>query len=181
MKTKIIFDYQLNGHNIEYIHHLYEGASRDIQTKYIFSLPEEFNEVKHFMQWPMAKNIEFDLYRLSVVKSSRPIITALKSSLYLRKLANKTGAEEIILIWMMAVLPFVGFLIPKEVKITGIVYIIYLYLWKQYGLIGKVANVMKYWVLVHCKNISKVFILNDNSAVCKLNRLWKTDKFILSE
>lgn len=177
MKTKIIFDYQLNGHNIEYIHHLYEGASRDAQTKYIFSLPEEFDEVKHFMEWPAANNIEFDLYRLSVVKSSRPIITALKSSLYLRRLAKKTGAEEIILVWMMAVLPFIGFLMPEGVKITGIVYNIYLYLWKQYSLTGKVANVLKYWVLTHCKTISKVFILNDNSAVCKLNRLWKTDKY----
>lgn len=177
MKTKIIFDYQLNGHNIEYIHHLYEGASLDTSTKYIFSLPEEFNEVKHFMQWPVAENIEFDLYRLSDVKSIRPIVTAWKSSLYLRKLVKKTGAEEIILVWMMAVLPFIGYLIPKGVKVSGIVYNIYLYLWKQYGIIGKVSNVLKYWFLTHSKNINKVFILNDNSAVCKLNRLWKTDKY----
>ncbi len=177
MKTKIIFDYQLNGHNIEYIHHLYVGASLDSQTKYIFSLPEEFNEVKHFMRWPAAENIEFDLYRLSDVKSSKPIVTAWKSSLYLRKLVKKTGAEEIVLVWMMAVLPFIGYLIPKGVKVSGIVYNIYLYLWKQYGILGKVSNVLKYWFLTHCKNINKVFILNDNSAVCKLNRLWKTDKY----
>lgn len=177
MKTKIVFDYQLNGHNIEYIHHLYVGASLDKQARYLFSLPEEFNEVKHYMQWPEADNIDFDLYNLNEVKSSQPIVTAWKSSLYLRKLVKKTGAEEIILVWMMAVLPFIGYLIPKEVKISGIVYNIYLYLWKQYGIIWKMSNVLKYWFLTHCKNINKVYILNDNSAVCKLNRLWKTDKY----
>jgi len=177
MKTKIVFDYQLDGHNIEYLHHLYLGASKDPSYRYIFSLPKEFEDIKNIISWPDASNIEFDLYELDKVKRPQPIVTAFKSSIYLRKIVKRYQAEEVLLVWMMAVLPFIGFLMPKGIKITGIVYNIYLYLWKQYGLTGKIANVLKYWVLTHCKTISKVFILNDNSAVCKLNRLWKTDKF----
>ena len=177
MRTKIIFDYQLNGHNIEYLHHLYIGATKDSSNKYIISVPNEFDEVKGILPWPEASNIQFDLYELKKVRSAKPIITAYKSSLYLRRLVEKYRADEVLLVWMMAVLPFISLLMPKQVKVSGIVYDIYLYLWKEYGMASKLANVLKYWVLVHSKCIQKVFILNDNSAVCTLNRLWKTNKF----
>lgn len=177
MKTKIIFDYQLNGHNIEYLHHLYIGAAKDSANQYIISVPEQFEEIKGILSWPDASNIQFDLYKLITVRSAKPIVTAYKSSLYLRRLVKQYRADEVLLVWMMAVLPFVSILLPKQVKVSGIVYDIYLYLWKEYGMASKIANVLKYWVLVHSKCINKVFILNDNSAVCTLNRRWKTNKF----
>lgn len=178
MSTKVIFDYQLNGHNIEYLHHLYLGASLDSLNRYIFSVPKEFEDVKTILSWPKVSNIEFDLYDLKKVTGSKPIITAYKSSKYLRELVKRYQADELLLIWMMAVLPFIGLFIPKNVKVSGIVYCIYLYLWKEYSVISRVANVLKYWVLTHSKNIHKVFILNDNSAVCIFNRRWKTNKFV---
>lgn len=178
MKNIIIFDYQLDGHNIEYLHHLYIGAIKDASNRYIFSLPEEFEKLKDVMSWPEASNIVFDMYRLSEVRSRRPIVTSYKSSVYLRKIVARYHADEVILLWMMAVLPFVAWFMPKGVKVSGIVYNIYLYLWKEYGFIAKLANVLKYWFLANYNCIDKVYILNDRSAVSCLTRIWKTNKFV---
>lgn len=174
---KIIFDFQLDGHNLEYLHHLYVGAMDDMKNEYIFSLPSSFENVKHHFEWPKANNITFKYFEDDVIWAESDIVISLKSCIYLRKLVKETGAKEIILVWLMNVIPFLPFFISSKIKVTGILYRIYLYTWKDSSFLTKIGNILKYYVISHSRCIKTAFVLNDYSSVAVLNRVWHTDKF----
>ena len=177
MKTKIVFDFQLDGHNLEYIHHLYVGACMDKDNKYVFVLPKEFDIAKSVLQWPSATNITFDLFSLKEVQVKSYFWTSYKSSLYLRKIVKKYSANELILVWLMNVIPFINLFMPRNVKVSGIIYKIYLYTWKNSSWRNKFQNWLKYYIISKSKCIKNAYILNDYSAVSVLNRRFKTEIF----
>lgn len=177
MGKKIVFDFQLDGHNLEYIHHLYIGAVNDVDNQYVFALPYEFIEESKVLQWPESHNISFEYFNVNKIFMKSDIHTSLKSCIYLRKLLKKTHADELILIWMMNVIPFLPFYMPRKVKVSGIIYRIYLYTWKQSTLRTKLENIIKYFILSYSRCISNVYILNDIGSANILNRVWHTKKF----
>lgn len=177
MSKKIVFDFQLDGHNLEYIHHLYIGATADSENQYIFALPEDFKREKRVLNWPDADNVSFEYFDVQDIFKKSDIYTALKSCIYLRRLLKKTHSDELILIWMMNVVPFIPFFVNKKVKVSGIIYRIYLYTWKQSSWKTKVGNILKYFVLSFSKCINSVYILNDSASANILNKIWHTDKY----
>lgn len=177
MSKKIVFDFQLDGHNLEYIHHLYIGATKDVENDYVFALPYEFKEESKVLQWPESSNITFEYFDIQKIFMKSDIYTSLKSCIYLRELLKITQADEIILIWMMNVIPFLPFYIPSKIKVSGIIYRIYLYTWKQSSFRSKLENLIKYFVLSYSRCISKVYILNDMGSANILNRVWHTNKY----
>ena len=66
MKT-IIFDYVSTGHHIEYLHHLYIGASQNKTKEYIFLLPKTFKENRNKLEWPKTDNVTFVYHNHDVV------------------------------------------------------------------------------------------------------------------
>lgn len=174
---KIVFDYQLDGHNLEYLNHLYISAVKDCDNDYIFVLPLEFEKEKKVLNWPSSNNVSFNLYDVKHVFYKSPVRTAWASCKLLRRVIKQFNASEVILIWMIAVLPFLPLFIPRGVKVSGIIYRIYLYSWRRCSWLTKLQNAMKYWILAKSKCVDRVFILNDNSSVCTLNKVWQTNKF----
>ena len=151
---KIVFDFQLDGHNLEYLHHLYVGASRDAQTEYIFSVPVEFKDECKVLEWPETSNIRFEYFDVANIWNKKSdFSTALKICVFLRSLVKKHNADELILIWLMNVIPFIYFLMPARVKVSGIIYRLYLYTWKNASFITKFANCVKYWFITHTNTI----------------------------
>jgi len=177
MRTKIVFDFQLDGHNLEYIHHLYVGAIKQPDIRYIFLLPYEFDMEKNILEWPEASNINFEYFNKKEVWSKSILLTSLKSCIYLRKKIKKYGACEIILVWLMNVIPFIQFFMPKGVTVSGIIYKIYLYTWNSLSWKEKIANAIKYFTISRSHCIQNAYILNDTSSVAVLNRTFKTNVF----
>lgn len=175
--NKIIYDFQLNGHNLEYLHHLYIGASNDVSNTYFMVVPEDFRTESKVLSWPKAENISMIYFNAKDVFMKSDIYTSWQICRQLKKLVKITNADEIFLVWMMNVIPFLPFFISPKVKVSGIIYRIYLYTWKRSSLFTKIQNCIKYYVMTHSKCIDKVYILNDSGCASVLNKIWNTEKF----
>lgn len=170
MKT-IIFDNTVFGHHLEYLHHLYEGALTHQDKGYVFAVPESFKTVSSKMEWKSASHISF---RYFDEKKARG---AWNSSKLLGRFVKEEKADEVFLITIMSFLPWLPFFIPSKVKVSGIVYLIYLYRWKTAGLKIKILDTLKYLLFSRCRVFHRIFFLNDKVAPRIINRLFKSNKF----
>jgi hypothetical protein len=182
MEKVIIFDTDLNGHHLEYINHLYLEAVRNKSYFYVFIIPEEFINLKSKLNWPNTNNVEFDYLIQEEVESSNKsnlfFGSFIKSKLLKQKIVQH-NADKVFLIMLMQFLPFLPFLlINTKVKISGIVYLIYLYRWKKASFLTKTLDVLKYLMLTHFSLFNQIYLLNDKSSVVYLNKIYKTSKFI---
>lgn len=169
--TRLIFEPKISGHHLEYIHHIYIGASQNVDENYIFVLPKAFINVRDKFEWPKANNIEFRFFDNASLNSKRKIL----SSLF--RFYKSILPQEIIFIELMWFMPILVLFSFTNVKISGIIYNIYLYGWKSFNLVQKTKNAILYWLFSHCSCFKNIFILNDNSAAQALNKIWKTNRF----
>lgn len=166
---------------MEYIHHIYMGMVDRANEEFIIVVPQEFEEKRSLYKWPKADNIRFEL--INNKKSSNEdteggiIRRALRLSRLLHKYVRMEKTDSVFLISFMDYLPFLPFFISSNVKVSGIIYKIYLYRWKRSSWKIKLGDVLKYVLISKSKNISTAFILNDAPAARRFNTLYKTGKF----
>lgn len=176
----IIFTSEIKGHFLEYIHHIYELCSQK-DGEYLFYVPEEFNIIKDRFLWIETSNIKFEFIpkQASEYYSSVNFITKAKYINHLLKLqVEKYNAKKIFCCFLMEVLPYAPFILPKDVKISGIVYMIYLYRWREFSLLAKLQNILKYLLMTLSTKFDTILILNDAKSSHKLNKFYKTKKFV---
>ena len=77
----------------------------------------------------------------------------------------------------MAFMPFLPFFVNKKIKISGIVYLIYLYRWKNASFQVRLLDVIKYLIFANIKKFEKIYLLNDRIAPVYLNKKFKTNVF----
>jgi len=58
-KIILVYDDQLDGHHLEYINHIHNGAVENKNNKFIFALPVKFQELKNKLVWKESDNIKF--------------------------------------------------------------------------------------------------------------------------
>lgn len=177
----LLFDYSVAGHHLEYIHHLYQFFSQDLDDEFYFVLPANFNDEKSIYEWNNAPNIHIiaiDDNELATTNSGGSLHNSYKRVKLLRRYVKDLCPDSVFLIVLMAFMPFLLFMLPKGVKVSGIVYKIYLYRWKSSSLFKKCINVINYVLIVKSATLAKVFILNDRSAASYLNRKYHTTKFV---
>lgn len=176
-KTKkiLIFDDKLSGHHLEYLHHLYTGAVQDKANNYIFALPEGF-ETKSELRWDKADNIRFHLFKEKTFSSNK-IKRSFELSKFVKKIAQQYCVDEVFFVSLMSVLPGITFILPKSIKISGIIYLIYLYRWRESNLKLKIEDSIKYLLMSNGKQFKTVFLLNDEIAPIYLNKKFKTKVF----
>lgn len=176
----LVFDTSITGHHLEYIHHLYLGMMERKDIRFLFVIPD-FNKAEQVKySWPKAENIEFDFLsekEVDAIKNCSLLFSAWRRSKLVRKKAKEHHADSVFLIMLMAFMPFILFMLPSKVKLSGIIYRIYLYEWKELNWAKSIKDVISNWFLSHSKHIDKIFILNDSSAVAYLNKLYKTNHF----
>ncbi len=180
MKTTLIFDVELRGHHLEYLHHLYMGYSTHTDQKYIFVLHKDFLLVKDRLCWPEYEHIQFDFFEIGINEDFSfvgKIVTSYKLSKLVGKYVKKYNAENVFFIFLMSFIPWLPFLLPSKVNVSGILYRIYLFDWEQYNLLQKVAEVLRFSLLRFSKCISKIYVLNSRSCTRTLNKIWKCNKF----
>lgn len=180
MDTILIFDTTIYGHHLEYVHHLYDAAADDAARRYVFVLPDEFEQVKGRFEWKAAGNVVFDLMnREQTVRCNHPrlLTAAWRKTRMLGGYVRKHHASRVMLIMLMLYVPFVLFLLPRGVKVSGIIYRIGLYRWRTMTWPRKAMEAARYLLMARMKSLEVAFVLGDSAAACVYNRRYGTDKF----
>ena len=180
IKTKaLIFSAEIKGHYLEYIHHIYHLCIRK-EGDFLFYVPEEFVLLKKRLEWKEAENISFVYISNKQYEyyTSKNIINRSK---YLCELLKEQiinyNISKIFCCTLIQILPFAPFLLPSSVKVSGIIYMIYLYRWKELSIVGKIQNVIKYLILSLSSKFDYIYILNDKKNANRFNKLYHTKKF----
>lgn len=177
----LIFDTSVTGHHLEYIHHLYQYAVLQTTDEYFFVLPSSFQKEKGVYEWSESRNVHvlaIDDDWQEKIDKGRALKKAYYRSLLLKRYVNEIRPNHVFLIVLMAFLPFLPFLMPRGIKVSGVMYKIYLYRWGTSSILKRCFDVMNHILLVRSDIISCIFVLNDSSAASYLNRKYKTNKFV---
>lgn len=179
MKKKIIFLTQTSGHHIEYLNHIFNEVGNFTDNQYIFILPESFHQNKDKFIWKENKNSTFIFFKdKDVTKLSKnKIIRSYQYNKLLKEKIGNLSVDDIFLIELMKFLPFLPFLFSSKIKISGIIYHIYLYKWKYLSFIDKGLNVFKFLIFRNFSCFKYIYVLNDNAAFKYFNKVYKTKKF----
>lgn len=176
MKTIIIWDDKVSGHHLEYIHHIYDAAVHE-SARFVFVLPENFKEKRTMMKWQECKNITFDYMPQDECFDGNYILSSFKRSICIRRYVLKYEADEIFLITLPLPYPLLPFIIPRNCKVSGIIYQIYFYKWRHISFIEKVKYVLETWSIAKSKCTKHPLVLNDSSAAKYFNRLYSVSKY----
>jgi glycosyltransferase involved in cell wall biosynthesis len=176
MKSTLIFDDCLDGHHLEYLHHLYYGALDYSGEEFIFLLPEDFIIASRKLDWPSADNINLVFFNNSYLQKNmlKKIYNRTK---ILSKIIKNLKPSRVFLITLMYFIPFIFYTKTYNAKISGIIYNIYLYRWKNSKFIIRFLDSIKYYLMINSSKIERIFILNDKASACYLNKLYHTNKF----
>ena len=178
----MIFDIDLAGHHMEYLHHIYVGALRNTEEKYLFYLPKEFKDKKKLYKWELSDNVEFCYFsqqEINLCTCSNIYVNAWRTSKLLKNKVLETKCDRVLLLSFVELLLFIVFLLPSDVKISGIIYRIYLYNRSQMGKFRRLLEFVRYKSAVRSKCIERLLVLNDSLSVNRLNNIFSTDKFHL--
>ena len=174
MQNILIFDIRTSGHHIEYINHLVRGAVNDTKNSYVFAL-----KYSDKIYQPNQKNISFvfiDDIRISSCLNTNKLLGAYRKSKLLFEYVTKYKINKIFLIYLMEYIPFL-FACPSNVKVSGIIYSIYLYFGSKPNSFSSLFNAGIYKMISIKRNFEPIFILNDSSSTAFLNRKFSTKKF----
>lgn len=180
IQLRMLFEPDISGHHIEYIHHIYVMARSKSECRYIFVVPENFDICNTQYNWPEANNIEFDYIPISDIdrlKGCNLVKSSYRHSKLLSRYVNKFKVSHVFLISLIFYIPFLPFLVSKKVNVIGILYKIYLYEWNSYSWHRKALEILKYKTISFNNCIKTVFVLNDSPSAELFNKLYKTNKF----
>lgn len=180
MRKTLIFEETLTGHHLEYLHHYYLGAIQHQDEGFVFCVPKDFEVKKLLYTWEASQNTTFkylDDAELGYIDSSNLLAGAWKRSLLLRRKAKEYKCNRILLTTLTVFLPFICFLIPANIKVSGIIYSIYLYNKRKWSNFRYRLEELRYWIVVHSQCMDKILILNDEKSCELLNKKFKTHKF----
>lgn len=173
----MIWNDTLSGHHLEYLHHIYMAALGQ-EANFVFVLPDDFIEKRRMMDWPCSSNISFDYMSKEEIESlgGSYLLSSYHRSRCLKKYALKHNANKIWLNTLCLPYPLLPLLLQKKIRVSGIIYQIYLYKWKRMPIPLKIKYIIETWCMVKFKCTKHLLILNDKSAAKYLNKLYKTNK-----
>ena len=176
----LIFDSEISGHHLEYIHHLHDAAVIDTQNQYIFIVNNKFDTVKNKLIWKESNNIRMVSLSNEEQKkcfTKNLLLASWYKSLLIRKYVKAFNANQVWLIMLMQLMPFLPFLIKNKIKITGVLYRIYLYEKEKMTSIRSFLEFIRYKLLIANSSVKNILVLNDKRGTEILNRKYKTNKF----
>ena len=176
----LFFFSDIQGHNLEYCHHLYDSVRNINNIKFIFIVPCMFENIRGRFIWESADNVSFEYIDSETIGKINNCTLIVRSIIISRlfkryyKQFKPFGAFVSTLTELVPILPFLKF---QKANISGIIYRIYLYEWKCSSFSRKIMDITKMWLLVRSPLFSNILILNDKASCRYLNRLYKTFKF----
>lgn len=176
----LIFDYTLTGHHLEYLNYLYRGAVARQEEQYVFAVPEkQWLKVRDNCVWPESDNVRWimlDDDECKNASSGSMFSKCRKLSRLIKNTAVRERVDRIKLISLAEVIPVLPLILPAGIKVSGIIYKIYLRAPKK-G-IRKWIDYARYTTMACSGSVERVFILNDPRSADELNKIYHTDKFI---
>ena len=176
----MLFETNLNGHRLEYIHHIYMGMLEYTEHEYVIVVPKEFEEKKMLYKWPKAAHVKFCFFTEKNERNEEGmglIRHSFHLTKVLRKYVKQEKVESVFLISLIDYIIALPFLISSKVNIVGIIYNIYLYIWDSSSWRRRMQDVCKYIIMSMTPCLKTIFILNDKSAASRFNKLYYTHKF----
>lgn len=171
----MIFDKRISGHNLEYLHHIYTGALSRKDKKFLFVVPEAFTEQKGKFEWEKCENAEFHYLTKKDCVEGVGVANLYHDIVLLRKLIKQYDVERLVLInWLLTI---IFYFLPHHIKVSGIMYYIYLYEWATLNWKDKVRRVFSTLQMVLCPQIKDIYVLNDEAAAKYFNKIYHSKKF----
>lgn len=183
MSTKkiVIFTPQIDGHYLEYVHHIYESEHKKKNSLYIFVVPEEFEKKRELLNWSEQLGISFDY--LTKTECQKCLQSGRKNFYYSAKILAKhlksNKADEAIVLTFVYVMPLICLLLPIgfKCKISGIIYHLYPYSWSKSSIYNKVRTFFTYFLFSKSNRIKNIFILNSRPGARLFNCIYRTNRF----
>ena len=179
----LIFDSELGGHHLEYIHHLWCAiATSGSDETYLIAVPgEQWERKRPLKKWPASPNITLRLMtesdmafhsRIPFQKRARKEAAMVK-----RLLKENPAVDRVIMLNLAPSLPFLPFSIPKEVKVSGIIFSLDYY--AHFTGIRKMKERLNLRLMAKHPCFGNVLLLNAPKAVEYYNARYRTDHFSL--
>lgn len=178
----MIFDTNIAGHHIEYIHHLCEGMRVYHNDEMIIVLPSAFKTQKKIYKWN-TDNCVFVYYSEERLKefhgfgSVSLFVNSWRRTKVLKECIDTYNPDSVFLNAIVDYMPILPFIIHKRTCISGIIYKIYLYKWKKVSFPQKISHILNNCLYSYSNSIANVFVLNDKSAAIYLNKRYHTNKY----
>ena len=176
----LVFETDLLGHRLEYIHHYYMGAIKNSQMEYLFYVPDIFKELKGKYEWPQAQNVKFAFLTNEQEKSyanKSPLLYCYNISKLLNKIVRQVKPDKVLLTTLITYIPFINFMLPKYVKVRGIIYNIYFYDSRSMSFLRLLFEKLRHIFISSSNLVESAYILNDKDACKLLNDKYKTTKY----
>jgi len=155
-------------------------AVEGVDAKFVFAIPEQYLTMKEKMKWPERENVQFDLIPTTELNKAKGgyFKERWNKARLAAKYIKKHKADEVFYIELVVQFPFLPLFVPKDVKVSGILYRLVPYEWKRLSLITKIKDAIELNVIGRSKMVKAPMSLNDNSCACYFNKLFKTNKYI---
>lgn len=179
MRT-LIFDSSVTGHHLEYLHHYYMEAIGHTDEEYVIMVPNDFIKVKKEYEWPYSSNISFVYIPEEdekLLEETNFYKLGWNTSKILQRAVLNIKPDRVLLTMLMQFIPFIIFLLPRNVRVRGIMYKIYLYEEHHMGKLRLAAERSRFWLAARSSKIEKIFVLNDGDSTRTFNSLYSTSKF----
>ncbi len=140
---------------------------------------EKFEDVRDKYVWPYSDNISFqyiDSKYDEALAACNPYRLGYNTSKILRDYVKLLEPNRILLTMLMLFIPFICFLLPDTVKVSEIMYKIYLYEQSKISIIKLIAEKIRFQLATHSKVIESIFVLNDKQSAIEFNRIYKKEK-----
>lgn len=164
---------------MEYLHHIYMAAE-GVEADFIFVIPEEFQNVKDKLEWPVRSNVSFGLIpkdRLATLNGGW-FSSRWKRAKLCSQYIKKHKANEVFFIELIIQFPFLPLMLPKGVKVSGILYQLVPYEWPRLSGVSKVKCSLEVWSYAKSHCVKAPMMLNDPSCASYYNHYFHADKFI---
>lgn len=178
--TVLVYADSVKGHYPEYVHHMYMAAVIRPDVRFVFVVPERFKEVMGGMEWTEAENTEFEYIPqadVDYIDNSGMLKASIKRCRIVNKAARKYNADKVFAMTLMYMLPMAPFMLRRKLKLSGIIYKIYLYEQDESSRLRRLSDRLKYFLITGMGRVDKAFVLNDSDAAKRLNAIHGTDVF----
>jgi hypothetical protein len=181
MRKIAFFEPNVKGHRIEYIHHEVTRASTHLNKTFLFVVPQDFIITKTQFPWPKSDNISFvylsDRESYECTHKNR-LKRAWAISIVIRKYIKKYRVDIVFCNSIKDGMPFLPFMLPFNVMITGIIYDIYYWRIDIIPKANLIFNKFCFWLFAHMYNIKNIFLLNDVVFSQVINNKYNSSKFV---
>ncbi len=180
MDTTIFFSHSETGHVLEYFHHIYGICLEIPEKRFIFVVPERFEELKRKVTWPDASNVFFD-YISSTENKTYQGKSVFKLSYSLSKILceriKKYQATKVLSLFWFPVVPFGVMMFPRGLKASAILYDVYLRERDELSVQARLRHYLNFWLFAKSRRVERAFVLNDDSMASILNNKYNTTHF----